>query len=135
VGFSPSNGSSFGDADLFYVARSGPGHTEDVQMVVEPAHRVLKGDVQVPEAVGLGYLDSPPDGRIHPDEGQLELIDLSCRLHPAARRLAPDEGLCLLVVLASHAAFQGGEIVLGSEVIAASFRHLGPYSLVACSSS
>ena len=68
------------DADLLHLARPGSGHAKDVQVVVEPPHRVLKGDVQVPEAVGLGYLDSSPDGRFHPDEDQLELVDLSrCR--------------------------------------------------------
>src|SRR5262245_40516558 len=86
-------------ADLLYVARCGPSHTEDVQMVVEPAHRVLKGDVQIPEAVGLGHLDSPPDGRFHPDEDELELVNLRRRRHPAARRLTPDEGLLFELVV------------------------------------
>jgi hypothetical protein len=71
-----------------------------VQVVVEPAHRVLKGDVQVPEAVGVGHLDSPPDRRLHPEEDQLELVDLGSRHHPAARRLAADEGLLFELVVA-----------------------------------
>jgi hypothetical protein len=92
VGFSVLERGVVRDADLLF-ARPRPGHAKDVQVVVEPAHRVLKGDVQVPEAVGFGYLDPSPDGRLDSDEYEFELVDLSCRHHPAPRRLLPGEGL------------------------------------------
>jgi hypothetical protein len=40
---------------------------ELVKVVVEPAHRILDGDVQVPEGVPLGHLDAAPDERSVPD--------------------------------------------------------------------
>jgi hypothetical protein len=42
---------------------------EAMQVVVEPAHRVLDGDVQIPEGVVARHLDLPPDQRV----GLLEL--------------------------------------------------------------
>ena len=39
---------------------------ELVKVVVQPAHRVLDGDVQVPERVLLGHLNAAPDERVRP---------------------------------------------------------------------
>jgi hypothetical protein len=38
-----------------------------MQMVIEPAHRILDGDVQVPERIALGHLNAAPDERIVPE--------------------------------------------------------------------
>ena len=39
---------------------------ELVKVVVQPAHGILDGNVQVPERVLLGHLDAPPDERFRP---------------------------------------------------------------------
>ena len=50
------------------------GQPELVQVVVEPTHRILDGDVQVPERVGLGHLNAPPHERVGPLEHDQELV-------------------------------------------------------------
>jgi hypothetical protein len=35
-----------------------------VKIVIQPAHRVLDGSVQIPERVRLGHLDATPNERV-----------------------------------------------------------------------
>src|SRR5438309_7865110 len=51
-----------GDADAYRRTRGRLDRLEFVEMVVLPSHRVLDGDVQVPERVDVGHLDASPDG-------------------------------------------------------------------------
>ena len=37
-----------------------------MQMAVQPAHRILNCDVEIPESIPLGHLNSTPDQRIRP---------------------------------------------------------------------
>jgi hypothetical protein len=55
-----------GNADGHHVPLSRIEQPELVEVVVQPAHGVLDGDVQVPERVLLGHLDSAPDQWIRP---------------------------------------------------------------------
>jgi hypothetical protein len=63
------------DADLPRLFPARLFHAELVQVIVEPAHRVLDGDVQIPEAVGFRHLDASPNRRLDLFEDDLELED------------------------------------------------------------
>src|SRR5438046_1575681 len=69
------------DADLRNLARLRLRHPEKMQVIVEPTHRVLEGDMKVPEAIGLGDLDASPDGWSHVQEAEPELVHVSLLSH------------------------------------------------------
>ena len=48
--------------------------SELVQVVVEPPHGVLDGDVQVPEGIRLGHLNASPDERVDPGQHNEKLV-------------------------------------------------------------
>lgn len=47
-----------------------------MQVLVEPAHAILNGDVQVPEVVVRGNFDPPPDRGLDVAQGDLQLQNL-----------------------------------------------------------
>ena len=63
-----------GNTDRHHVPLSRIEQPELVEVVVEPAHGVLDGDVQVPKRVLLGHLDAAPDQWIRPREHHQELV-------------------------------------------------------------
>jgi len=69
------------DADLRNLARLRLRHPEKMQVIVEPTHRILEGDMKVPEAIGLGDLDASPDGWSHVQEAEPELVHVSLLSH------------------------------------------------------
>jgi hypothetical protein len=54
---------------------------ELVEVIVEPPHRVLDGDVQIPEGVPFGNLDPSPHQRVRPGEDDEKLVH---ELRPAS---------------------------------------------------
>lgn len=48
---------------------------ELMEMIVEPPHRILDGDVEVPEGVRQWHLDSAPDKRIGPAQDDEKLMN------------------------------------------------------------
>ena len=80
-GLVPLEGILIWNADLRHVARAWPVHAKKVQVVVEPTHGILDGDMQVPEAVGPRHLDGPPDRRRYLQKDDSELVDFTPSLH------------------------------------------------------
>lgn len=62
-----------GDSNRHHASLGRVQQPELVQVVVEPARRILEGDVQVPEGVSLGHLNAPPDERVGAGEHDQEL--------------------------------------------------------------
>lgn len=58
-------------------ARLGALDVEFVKMTVPPAKGIRKGDVEIPEGVGPGDFNQPPDRRLHQFQGDFEPIDLA----------------------------------------------------------
>ena len=74
------------DADADGVAAGRIRELKFVQVVVGPAHRILEGDVEVPEGVAGGHLDATPDGRLDLLERDLELEHLLACASVSGRR-------------------------------------------------
>ena len=87
-GLVPLEGILIWNADLHRVARARPADAKKVQVVVEPTHGILDGDMQVPEGVGPGHLDGPPDRRHYLQKDDSELVDLD----PGSHALCPAVG-------------------------------------------
>ena len=47
-----------------------------VQVTGQPPHRILNGDMQIVERIGLRNMNAAPDLGFHPKESNLELADL-----------------------------------------------------------
>ena len=62
------------DADRHDRLLIGVEQPELVKVIVEPAHRVLNGDVQIPERVLRGHLDATPDERFGAAQHDEELV-------------------------------------------------------------
>jgi|SRR5881296_3252718 len=80
-GWMTSSPSKAWDTDLHDLSCVRLRHPEKVQVVIQPTHSVLEGNVEVPEAVGLGHLDSSPDRWRNPQEEDLELVHMSLLAH------------------------------------------------------
>jgi hypothetical protein len=74
------------DTEPSHFAPSGiHNHCELVKVAIQPAHRILYGDMKVPERVLLGHLDSAPHQRFSVAEHDKELMHPVCRLRSAGR--------------------------------------------------
>jgi len=62
------------NADRYDPLLCGVEQPKLVEVVVEPAHGVLDGDMEIPERVSLRNLDAPPDERVGPAEDDQELM-------------------------------------------------------------
>src|SRR6266404_1454225 len=79
-----------GDPDALAAQRLRIDDDELVQVAVRPAHRVLDGDVEIPEGVGLRHQEAAPDEwvRIGEHDEDLEDVRWAGRLQMIARASA-----------------------------------------------
>ena len=66
-----------GNPDTVDIGRGRVGYFELVEVVVFPSHRVLDGNVEVPEAVVARDLDCPPHRRLHLLQRHLAVLNVA----------------------------------------------------------
>ncbi|MGK0169644.1 MAG: hypothetical protein ACI9W2_001367, partial [Gammaproteobacteria bacterium] len=59
-------------------------HMELVQVIVEPTHRILNGDMQLPERIPGRHQQFAPDGRRNPQEFDAKSQNIVPSINPCA---------------------------------------------------